>query len=218
MIERLAPGPLQNAARLRRTIHGHVKSSQYASEELNLMDWMLYVIAGVFTLLGVLCMVLVVLQLPGTWILIALAVVIELTDTLYLSGESPQTFGWWWIAACAALAGVGELIEFAAGAIGAGRGGATRRGMIGAVIGGIAGAIALTPIIPIPLLGTLIGALIGTFLGALVGEVTGEMARTTRDSIKPALAATIGRILGTTGKVAFALVVLLVLTVGAWWP
>jgi uncharacterized protein YqgC (DUF456 family) len=116
------------------------------------------------------------------------------------------------------LAGLGELIEFAAGAAGAKRGGAGRRGMIGALIGGIVGALLLTPFIPVPVVGTLIGAIIGTFIGAVLGEVTGLEPKTVRGSMKPALGATIGRVAGTVGKMGTAIVVWLTLSVAAFWP
>lgn len=183
------------------------------------VDWILYIVASGFALFGVICLALVVLSLPGTWIMIAVALIIELVDGLYLSGETPTTFGWWVLLACLAVAGVGELLELAAGALGAKTGGGTRRGMVGAIIGGILGAIAMTPLIPIPVIGTLIGALIGTFLGAIVGEVSADNnPMTVRRSIRPATGATIGRVLGTVGKIGTALVVWLVLTVSAFWP
>ena len=58
------------------------------------------------------------------------------------------------------LAGIGELLEAGAGAAGTKMGGGSSRGMLGAIVGGLVGAIVCTPLIPIPVLGTLIGALI----------------------------------------------------------
>lgn len=183
------------------------------------MDWILYIVATVFALVGLICLLLVLLSLPGTWIMLALALIIELSDGLYLSGESPTTFGWWVLLMCLAVAGFGELLEFAAGALGAKTGGGTQRGMIGAIVGGIIGAILLTPIVPIPVVGTLVGALVGTFVGAVVGEVSAtQNPMTVRKSIRPAAGATIGRVLGTVGKIGTAIVVWLVLCVSAFWP
>jgi uncharacterized protein len=183
------------------------------------MDWIVYLVAALFVLFGGLCVLAVAVSLPGTWIMLAAAVVIELVDDLWLSspeGESAVTFGWRIIGVCAALAVVGEVIEFFAGAAGTKAGGGTRRGMIGAIVGGFVGAIVFTPIIPIPLIGTLIGALIGTFAGAVVAEVTAREAMTVGGSMRPATGALIGRVLGTVGKMAIAVVMWLVLGVSAF--
>lgn len=170
--------------------------------------------AVLFTLLGLACVALVVVGLPGTWILVALAVAVELADTWWLPSEPPVTFGWWVIAICVGLAAVGEGLEFLSGLIGTKGGGGTRRGMVGALLGGLGGALVGSVFLPV--VGTLVGALAGTFAGALAGETTGENARSTKDALQPAIMATIARVLGTVAKVGIALVVLVVLSVAAF--
>lgn len=182
------------------------------------MDWLLYVVASIFMLLGAACVILVVLQLPGGWVLLLLALGIELSDRWYLSDPEPTTFGWLLLGICLALLAVGELIEFLASAVGAQRGGATKRGMIGSLVGGVIGAIAFTPLIPVPVIGTLIGAVAGTFIGAVVGETSGPEARAVSGSMKPAIGASIGRVIGTTSKVGITIAMWIVLTVAAFWP
>lgn len=183
------------------------------------MDWMLYVVAAVFALVGLGCVVLVMFQLPGAWIMLALAVVIELFDQSYLSDESAITFGWWWLGACAALLGLGELIELVASVVGAKKGGASKRGMWGSLIGGIVGAIGLQGVLPfLPIFGALVGAIIGTFVGAVIGEISGEQPQTIKGSMKPAIGASIGRIVASMSKIGIALVVWIVLCVAAFWP
>jgi uncharacterized protein YqgC (DUF456 family) len=182
------------------------------------MEWITYVVATLFCLLGAVCVLSIVLSLPGTWIMIGLALVIELCDSLYLPPDHNQTFGWWVILTCVGLALFGEVIELAASAAGAKGGGGSKRGMWGALIGGIVGALIFTPFIPVPIVGTLIGAILGTFIGAVVGEVTGEQAKSVRGSMKPALGATIGRVIGTFSKIGIAIVVWLVLSVAAFVP
>ncbi len=150
--------------------------------------------------------------------MLALAVVIELFDQSYLSDESAITFGWWWLGACAALLGLGELIELVASVVGAKKGGASRRGMWGALIGGIAGAIVFQVAVPIPIFGALVGAIIGTFVGAVIGEISGEQPQTIKGSLKPAIGASIGRIIASMSKVGIALAVWIVLCVSAFWP
>jgi uncharacterized protein YqgC (DUF456 family) len=181
------------------------------------MEWLAYVIAVVFVLLGAICVGSIVLSLPGAWIMLALALIIEWADGLYLPAGDSQTWEWWVLITCGGLVLASELIEFAAGAAGARAGGAGRRGMVGALIGGILGAILLTPLIPIPIVGTLIGAVIGTFAGAVLGEVSGQQAKTVRGSMKPALGATVGRVVGTFSKIGVAIVVWIVLSVDAFW-
>lgn len=181
------------------------------------MEWIAIAVALLFTLLGLVCLVLVVVGLPGTWILIGLAVAVELLDRHYLSAAAPETFGWRMIGACVALAGVGEIIEALAGAAGTKAGGGTSRGMVGAMLGGLVGAILFTPLIPIPIVGTLIGALIGTFAGAMIAESTGPRARDGRSAFRAARGATVGRLLGTITKSVIATTVWVVLCVDAFW-
>lgn len=182
------------------------------------MEWISYVVATVFCLLGLICVVSIILSVPGTWIMLGLALVIEWADRFYLPPERQQTFDWWVLGTCLGLALLGEGLELAAGAAGAKGGGGRRRGMIGALVGGIAGAILLTPFIPVPVIGTLIGGVIGTFAGAVIGEVTGAEPMTVRGSMKPALGATIGRVTGTMGKIIIAVVMWLVLSASAFLP
>jgi hypothetical protein len=171
----------------------------------------------VFALIGLACIAAVVIGLPGAWIMLAIAVVIELADGAYLDARGPDTFGWWPIGLCAILAGVGELFEFLAGALGAKTGGSSRRGMVGALVGGIVGAI-IGVALPPPVIGSLIGAVAGTFVGAIAGELSNGRESTVRQAMRPATGATIGRIVGTLSKVPIAAVIWLVLTIGALWP
>lgn len=182
------------------------------------MSWLQYVIAVPFFLLGAVCVVLVVVQLPGVWILLALAALIEFADALYLPAGDRQTFQWWVLAVCVGLALLGELIEFVAAVAGAKKGGSSARGMWGALIGGILGVFVFTPLFFfLPLFGTFLGAVLGTFVGAVVGELTAEQA-TVGGSMKPAVGATIGRVVGTGSKVGITIVVWLMLSVDAFWP
>jgi len=181
------------------------------------MDWSQLAIALVFALLGLGCLLVVVLGLPGTWILLGLAVGVELFDGGAPGGaQDPVTFGWRVIAIGAVLAAIGEGLEALATWLGAGWGGATRRGMIGALVGGIVGAIVLTPLVPVPLLGTLIGALVGTFAGAVFGEWTAERRRSTDESLRAAWAAVLGRLAGTFGKLGIGVAVWVLLVYAAF--
>lgn len=181
------------------------------------MEMLAILVALLFCILGVGCLVLVVIGLPGTWVLIGLAVGVELLDHYYLEGADPVTFGWGTLGACIALAFVGEVIEALAGAAGTKAGGGSRRGMVGAIVGGLVGAIVFTPLIPIPIIGTLIGALLGTFAGAVIAERSGENRRDTQAALRAAGGATVGRLLGTISKAVIATTLWVVLCVGAFW-
>jgi uncharacterized protein YqgC (DUF456 family) len=175
-----------------------------------------YLIGSLFVVLGFACLILVVAQLPGTWIMLGLATLVHLADTLWVlpevSGGTSPAWGWWAIGIGTALALVGELIEFAAGALGAKVGGGSKRSAWGAIIGGFIGAIGGSLIVPI--IGTLVGAVVGCFFGALIGEMSGKEPSTAKESVKPAIGATIGRVLGTTCKVLIAVLVWVVLSIG----
>ena len=181
------------------------------------MEWIAYVVATLVCILGALCGVSIIFSLPGAWIMLGLAAIVEFLDRFYLP-EGSQTFPWWLLGVCVGLVALSELIEFAAGAAGAKQGGASRRGMVGALIGGIVGAILLTGLVPIPVVGSLIGAMVGTFAGAVIAEVSGQQPKTVRGSVKPAIGATIGRLVGTMSKIFIAIAVWIALSAAAFWP
>lgn len=193
------------------------------------MEWQAYVLVSFFTLVALFCVIAIPFGLPGMWMMLGLAVMIELVDTLVIPARQAATapvmapsldaavesavpivtFGWWLLLGCGALGLVGEAIEAGAGAAGTRMGGGTSRGMWGAILGGIVGAILFTVWLPIPLVGTLVGALVGTFAGAFAAEATGETSRhrPRRENLRAAFAATVGRLAGTLGKTAIASVI-----------
>lgn len=167
----------------------------------------------VLAVFGAACVAATFVGLPGTWVLVAVAVGVELLDTVW-AGPGVVSFGWGWLAGATALALVGEGLELLSGLAGARLGGATRRGLVGALVGGLVGAVAGTGLLPV--VGTLVGGAVGTFGGALLAETTGEQARTRREALVPALAATLARVLGGVAKTGVALGVLVVLLVALW--
>lgn len=170
-------------------------------------------VAIAYALLGAVCVLLVVAALPGTWILIAAAIVIDLIDRLWLAPGDPLTFHPLTILACIAVAAFGELLEFLLSAAGAKRFGASGRGMLGSVVGGVLGALVGSLVFPI--VGTIIGAAVGTAAGAVVGELsTGE--RALKETAMPATGAVLGRLLGTLAKLPIALAVWTTLAIAAF--
>jgi Protein of unknown function (DUF456) len=87
------------------------------------MEWLAYLVAVVFCALGALCVFSIIFSIPGAWIMLALAGVIEFCDQFYLPPERQQTFGWWVLGVCLGLVALSEVLEFAAGAAGAKSGG-----------------------------------------------------------------------------------------------
>ena len=151
--------------------------------------------------------VMVVFQLPGTWVMLAGTGLVAwvLWDDGY--------FGWWTLGLLLALAILGEVVETASGAVGSRRAGGSRRGavlsiglgIVGAVVGGsVAGALAL-PIawaVPAWLLSVIGGAAVGAAAGAMLGERwAGQPWTQVR---RAGVGAAIGRIGGTLGKICIA--------------
>jgi uncharacterized protein YqgC (DUF456 family) len=182
------------------------------------MEWQAVVLVSFFSLLGFFCVLSIPFGLPGLWMLLGFAFLVELGDTLVVPQPAETTFGWGLLAFCGGLGVLGEVVEAVAGAAGTRMGGGTSRGMWGAVLGGLVGAVVFTLALPVPLVGTLIGALLGTFVGAFVAEATGEEAhpRATADNLRAAFAATVGRLAGTLGKTMIAAVIWVLLVWNAF--
>jgi hypothetical protein len=71
---------------------------------------------------------------------------------------------WWFVFASGGLVILAQLFDIASGAWGAKKFGATWRGMVGALLGGIVGFF-----VPPPLLWLLLGPIIGAVLGEMLG-------------------------------------------------
>ena len=145
-----------------------------------------------------LSLVLIVLGLPGLWIMVASAV----TYTLIVPGDP---IGWFTLVAVAVLALVAELLEFTMTGRYARKYGGSRRAGWGAIIGGIIGAFVG---FPVPIVGPVIGAFIGSFCGALVAELTGGASA--GDATRVAKGALIGRVMSTVLKIGIGF------TIGVW--
>jgi uncharacterized protein YqgC (DUF456 family) len=183
-----------------------------------LAEWIDYTAASLFTLMGAGCLLLVVIGMPGTWLMIVLAICLEFLQRLWAPAGSDWMFSIWVFVGVVLIAGLGEVLELVAGAFGAKKGGASRKGMLGAMLGGILGALIGTFMIPIPVIGSLIGALLGCAGGAVVGELNNSPETTLKDTIKPATGAVIGRVLGTLAKMPCAIAVWVTLAVSAFVP
>ena len=117
--------------------------------------------------------------------------------------------------AIAGLAIVGEVVEVGASAVGAKSGGASRRGMTGAIVGSLLGALVGTVVILIPVVGSLLGALLGAALGAIVGELS-VGGKSLRETAKPAAGAVAGRLMGVVAKTAVSGAMLVIMAFAAF--
>ena len=139
--------------------------------------------------------------LPGNWLNVGATLVYVL---LIPPTAGRVSVGLIAVAAVIGRALLGELIEFVAGAAGAKKAGASRRGAILALVGGLAGAIVGMFVgIPIPVVGSILGALLFAGVGSLAGAVLGETwaGRDAEHSWQVGKAAFWGRLLGTLGKI-----------------
>lgn len=146
----------------------------------------------------VLSLILIVLGLPGLWIMVATAV----AYSLIVPG---QPIGWITLVGVAVLALVAELLEFSLTGRFARKYGGSRRAGWGAILGGIVGAVVG---IPVPIIGSVIGAFVGSFLGALIAEFTGGSSAA--DATRVAKGALIGRVVSTVLKIGIGF------TIGVW--
>lgn len=154
------------------------------------------------TLLNLLWLLLNLVGLPGNWLMLATAV----AATWWLGLPINR----WTLIAVFAIAVIGEIIEFIAGAAGSRKYGGTWKGSLGALAGGIAGAVVGTVVLPLPVIGTLAGAAVGAFIGATAVEIS--LGRPRAEAIRAGQGAALGRIMGTVVKFSLGIVMWLALT------
>jgi len=173
------------------------------------MDWVDYVTALLFTAWCLLCVLLTIVTLPGTYLILFGALLVAIFQ--------PDLLSWWMVAGLAMGVVLAELAEFASSAAGAAAGGASKHGLWGATIGGILGAIVGTVLIPIWVVGTLVGGVIGA--GLLAGGLERFGAkRTWAETGRAASGAVAGRFFATVVKGIIALAMAITASVAAFLP
>jgi len=177
---------------------------------------MIYLWATLLVLLNAVWLALVVIGLPGTWLMVISTALLAWWQWDAETSTGDPMFAVWMLVAITALAFLGEILEFFAGVLGSQKAGGTRWGSIGALIGGLVGGIGATFLIPIPVIGSLMGACGGAALGALGLELARGGGITA--STKSGVGAGVGRFVGTIAKLAVGGVIWLVVAVAAFWP
>ncbi len=155
-----------------------------------------------------------VFTLPGNWFVVALVA----GFAWLFPEEAGRGIRWMTVGVAAGLALVGEVIEFAAGAAGAAKQGASRRAMVLALVGALVGSIVGVMIgAPVPVLGSFVMALVGGAAGAFAGAYLGEMwkGRAEDARIAAGQGAFVGKIWGTLGKLATGAVIVAIVAVDA---
>jgi uncharacterized protein YqgC (DUF456 family) len=178
--------------------------------------WVYYPSALLLVVLCAVAWFTSVFTLPGNWMVVALAA----GFAWIFPKEAGYGISWTTVGVALALAVVGEVIEFAAGAAGAAKQGASRRAVLLSLVGAIAGSIVGVMIgAPIPVLGSFVMALLGGAAGAFAGAYVGEMWKGKSEPARMAAGqgAFVGKIWGTLGKLATGAVIVAIVAVDAFF-
>ena len=152
---------------------------------------------------------LTLLGMPGNWLMVAVTVIYA----YFTPADSPAAISWQTVMIVFVLAGLGEIIEFLAGAAGSASVGGTKRGAALALVGSVIGALLGVFIgVPIPLVGPIFAALFFAGLGAMAGAMLGETwaGKKVDTSWRVGKAAFWGRLAGTLGKMLVGAVMIAV--------
>lgn len=176
--------------------------------------WLYYSLALLLLFAGGMCWLSNLFSLPGNWALLAIVALFA----FLLPHDGSRGIAGTTVGILLMLAVGGEIVEFAAGAAGAAKLGASRRSiwlsLVGAIVGSVGGAVVG---LPIPIVGSMAAALLGGSVGAFAGAYLGEIQseRSHGPSVAVAKGAFFGRLWGTVGKFAVGAVMLGVATVDA---
>ncbi|HSG29540.1 MAG TPA: DUF456 domain-containing protein [Candidatus Krumholzibacterium sp.] len=149
--------------------------------------------------------VLVLVGLPGGWIMFAGVFIFA-----WINGFAAT--GWVWLTVMAAILVIGEVIESTLGIVVVAGKGATRWGVLGAFLGGIAGAVGGTAVIPV--VGSMVFALLGAFAGAVLFEYL--YYNSLDNALKTGFWAFMGKLWAMLIKFALGLVVLGLFVFRSW--
>ena len=143
------------------------------------------------------CLGSVLPALPST----PLVLIAAIAHKLYFKSAST---GWLVLTLIVLITAVALVMDYLATLYGAKRFGATKKGMFGAVIGGIVGLFFNLP-----------GIILGPFIGATLFEVMG--GREWKPSAKAGVGATLGLFAGAVGKLVCCLSMIVLFIIGVLW-
>jgi uncharacterized protein YqgC (DUF456 family) len=146
----------------------------------------LWMVASLFTVAGLAGLLLPLL--PG-------APLLFLGLFLGAWAEGFRYIGTWTLLVLATMAALTYVVEFAASALGVKKYGGSRRAMVGAALGGIAGMFLGIP-----------GILLGPFVGAVLGELS--LQRTLNEASRSGFGTVVGLALGIAGKFSLGIVMI----------
>ena len=161
---------------------------------MELLWWLITIVLFAVGLIGA-----VVPFLPGTTIILAAAII----HRLMLGPE--KSVGWRTIAILAFLTLVTYALDFVSGYFGAKYFGATKWGMLGAMLGALVG---------------IFFGLVGLFIGPVIGAIAGEFiaGKQLVDAGRAGWGSLLGTFAGMLGKLAIALVMIVLFLVNAPAP
>jgi uncharacterized protein len=147
--------------------------------------------------MGIGCIGSVMPLIPGTPLILFAAIV----QKVVMGRES---IGWFVILVLVGLTAFSVVLDYLASMYGARRLGATRKGMIGAIVGLLVGIFFNIP-----------GILLGPFIGAGLFELIG--GRAWRPAMKAGVGATLGLFAGAIGKMICCVAMMAVFTASVLW-
>jgi len=174
--------------------------------------WVYYIWALLLVLASCVAWLTTLVTLPGNWLIVGLAALFA----WLIPVDAHRGITWMSVAVLFGFAVLGEIVEFGAGAAGAAKQGASKRGVALSMIGAVAGSVlGLTVGTSVPVLGSFVLALLGGAVGAFAGAYLGETwkGRPSEDRVAAGRGAFAGRIWGTMGKLAIGAIMLVIL---AW--
>lgn len=143
------------------------------------------------------CLGSILPAVPSTPLVLGAAVV----HKLYFQADSA---GWIVMMLLVLITGVALLMDYLATVLGAKQFGATKKGMTGAIVGGIVGLFFNLP-----------GILLGPFIGAVVFEMVG--GRQWKPACRAGIGATLGLLAGAVGKLVCCLSMMTLFIISVLW-
>ncbi len=148
---------------------------------------------------------LIFLGVPGSWIALVSILIFDIATGF-------STVGWVLLVVMAGIAVLGEIVESFLGLVYVAHKGATKWGVLGAFVGGLAGAIGGTVVFPF--IGSIIFGLVGAFAGAVIFEYV--YYKSLDRALQTGFFAFIGKIGAMLVKFALGLIIIGIFIYRSW--